>query len=83
MQSRCSYGDVELKIPSGTQDGAKFRLKGKGVKDTRTSSTGDQIVEVRLEVSTKLSREEKDLYEKLRVASSKESVFDKFKKAFK
>lgn len=77
------YGDVELKIPSGTQDGAKFRLKGKGVKDTRTSSTGDQIVEVRLEVSTKLSREEKDLYEKLRVASSKESVFDKFKKAFK
>jgi len=77
------YGDVELKIPSGTQDGAKFRLKGKGVKDARSSSNGDQIVEVKLEISTKVSREEKELYEKLREISSKETVFDKFKKAFK
>ena len=26
------YGDVELKIPEGTQPNTKFRLKGKGVK---------------------------------------------------
>ena len=77
------YGDVELKIPSGTQDGAKFRLKGKGVKDTRSSNNGDQIVEVKLEIPTKLSRTEKDLYEKLRGVSDKEGVFDKFKKTFK
>ena len=77
------YGDVELKIPSGTQDSAKFRLKGKGVKDTRSSSNGDQIVEVKLEVPTKLSREEKELYEKLKGIESKDNVFDKFKKAFK
>ena len=31
------YGDVELTIPSGTQNGQQFRLKGKGVKDLRGS----------------------------------------------
>lgn len=75
------YGDVSLKIPAGTQHGTLMRLKGKGVKSTR--GQGDQYVEIRLEVPTKLSREEKTLFEKLRKESKEESVFDKFKKAFK
>lgn len=77
------YGDVELTIPAGTQHGTQFRLKGKGVKDLRTQEPGDQYVEVKIEVDTKLSREQKDLYEKLRKAGSKDSVFEKFKKSFK
>ncbi len=75
------YGDVSLKIPAGTQHGTQMRLKGKGVKSQR--GQGDQYVEVRLEVPTKLSRDEKELYEKLRKANQSESVFEKFKKAFK
>lgn len=77
------YGDVELTIPAGTQNATKFRLKGKGVKDTRSSIAGDQFVEVKLEVNTKLTKEEKELYERIRNLNGKESVFSKFKKAFK
>jgi len=77
------YGDVNLTIPAGTQHGTKFRLKGKGVKDTRSSSAGDQFVEVKLEVNNHVSREEKELYEKIRNNEGKETVFSKFKKAFK
>ena len=64
----------------------RFRLKGKGVKDLRGSGQGDQLVEVKIEIPKKLSGEEKEMYEKLRklqAKGGKESVFDKFKKAFK
>ena len=75
------HGDVELTIPAGTQPNQQLRLKGYGVKDLRTGSMGDQYVEVEIEIPKKLSREEKELYEKL--ATRKESVFEKFKKNFK
>jgi len=77
------YGDVEMTIPAGTQHGSQFRLKSKGVKDLRTNIVGDQFVEVKVEVDDKLSREEKEAYEKLRKSRSKESAYDKFKKTFK
>ena len=65
------YGDVELTIPSGTQNGQQFRLKGKGVKDLRGSGQGDQLVEVKIEIPKKLSGEEKEMYEKLRKLQAK------------
>ena len=77
------HGDVELTIPAGTQPGQQLRLKGYGVKDVRSSSVGDQYVEVEVTIPKKLSKNEKELYEKLHLEDSKESVFDKFKKAFK
>lgn len=77
------YGDVELTIPSGTQHGTQFRLKGKGVKELNSSSVGDQYVEIKVEVDDKLSREQKELYEKLRQIQGKDSIYDRFKKAFK
>lgn len=77
------YGDVELKIPEGTQPKTQFRLKGKGVKDLRGGSTGDQYVEVNIEIPKKLSSSEKDLFGKIRDKEKKsKSVFDKFKDAF-
>ena len=39
-------GRAILKIPQGTQNGQKFRLREKGVMNTRKSSRGDEIVEV-------------------------------------
>ena len=78
------YGDVELTIPAGTQFGQQFRLKGKGVKSASSrGGQGDQYVEVKVEVPTKITRDEKELYEKIRNKKSHESPFDKFKKAFK
>ena len=73
------YGDVELKIPEGTQPNTKFRLKGKGVKSR--SGQGDEFVEVQIEIPRKLSKKERELYEQLK--NGQESPFEKFKKAFK
>ena len=76
-----AYGDVELTIPAGTQPNTKLRLKGYGIKDLRSNSKGDQYVEVEVSIPTKLSKEEKELYQKL--SEKKENIFDKFKKNFK
>lgn len=76
-------GDVKLKIPAGTQPNAVLRLKGKGVKDIRSDNYGDQYVKVNIQIPTKLDREEKECFEKLRKGTKKESLFDAFKKNFK
>ncbi len=73
-------GDVELKIPEGTQPNTKFRLKGKGVKSRR--GQGDEFVEVSVEIPKKVSRKDREMYEKLRSGQG-ETPFEKFKKAFK
>lgn len=39
-------GRALLKIPQGTQNGQKFRLREKGVYNSRKSTRGDQIVEI-------------------------------------
>jgi molecular chaperone DnaJ len=41
-------GRALLKIPPGTQNGQKFRLREKGVLNSRKGTHGDQIVEVSL-----------------------------------
>jgi molecular chaperone DnaJ len=41
-------GRAALKIPQGTANGQKFRLREKGVQNSRTNQRGDQIVEVSL-----------------------------------
>lgn len=77
------YGDVTVKIPSGTQPGTKLRLRGKGVKDVR-GNIGDQYVEVSVNTPTNLSREQTDLLEKYQKTEAKgQSFFDKFKAKFK
>ncbi len=50
-------GRALLKIPQGTQNGQKLRLRGKGVMNTRKGRRGDQIVEVVLQ--TPLARDER------------------------
>lgn len=78
------YGDVELTIPEGTQHGQKLRIKGKGVADIRGGVQGDEYVHIEVKIPTKLSREERELYEKLRTIENKSgSIFDRFKNAFK
>jgi DnaJ-class molecular chaperone len=41
-------GRVQLSIPKGTSSGRIFRLKGKGVRNAATNTTGDQLVTVRI-----------------------------------
>ncbi|MAU08976.1 MAG: molecular chaperone DnaJ [Anaerolineaceae bacterium] len=62
-------GDVELSIPPGTQTGKAFRLRGKGMprlrNDGSNAGRGDQLVYVTVAVPTKLTEEQRELFEQL------------------
>ncbi|MCL4529996.1 MAG: molecular chaperone DnaJ [Chloroflexi bacterium] len=58
-------GEDKLKIPAGTQPGKIFHIKGKGVPYLRRNGRGDQLVIVNIEVPTKLTKEQRELFEKL------------------
>lgn len=60
------HGTSTIDIPAGTQPGQVLRLKGKGMPIVSTSRTGDHFVTVDIVVPTKLSREERRLFEELR-----------------
>jgi len=57
---------VKMKIPTGTQSGRLFRLKGQGIQGLNSYSRGDLIVRAILVTPTKLSREETELFTKLK-----------------
>ncbi len=54
-------GPVSLNIPEGTQTGAVFRLRNKGVPSVRTGNRGDLYVTVNLETPKNLSSKQKEL----------------------
>jgi molecular chaperone DnaJ len=58
-------GDTKLKIPAGTQPGKVFTLHGKGVPYLRRKDRGNQLVIVNVAVPTKLTKEQRELFEKL------------------
>lgn len=58
-------GPSRLKIPAGTQPAKVFTLKNKGVPQLRGSGRGDQHVVVSVEIPTKLSAEQRKLFEDL------------------
>ncbi len=58
-------GKVMLKIPAETQTGKLFRLRGKGVKPVRGGAVGDLLCRVQLETPVHLTKEQRDLIEKL------------------
>jgi molecular chaperone DnaJ len=43
-------GDVELKIPKGSQADDKISLRGRGIKQLRGTTRGDQIVTLKVEL---------------------------------
>ena len=82
-------GNVEMKIPSGTQSGKMFRLKDKGMPSLRGGYQGDQYVKVMLSVPKKLTAEQRNLLEQYAKTSGDnfspkgDSLKDKIKKVFK
>jgi molecular chaperone DnaJ len=59
-------GDIELKIPSGTQNGVQFRIKNKGVPHIENRDhRGDLLLTARVIVPTKLNKNEKELLKAL------------------
>jgi molecular chaperone DnaJ len=57
-------GQVSLKVPAGTQDGRTMRVRGKGAPRLK-GGRGDLHVRVRVQVPERLSKEQKQLFEKL------------------
>lgn len=58
-------GKTNLRIPSGTQSGKLFRLRGKGIQRLRGHGKGDEIVRVVVEIPTKLNIRQRELLEEL------------------
>ncbi len=61
-------GKITYKIPTGTQSGTVFRIKGKGIKYVNSSRMGDLYIKVVVEIPKKLTSEQKKLLQKLSVS---------------
>lgn len=75
------YGNVKLSIPAGTENGDQQRLKGKGIKNDVEHRKGDMYVTMKVITPKKLSREQKQLIEKLSntdLSDNEIKSFDKF-----
>ncbi len=81
-------GPHRLKIPEGTQSGAEFKLRHKGVAVLNGSGRGDLIVHIDVRVPTRLNRDQRRLLELLRDslpvnnAPSEKGLFEKVKDYF-
>jgi len=83
-------GEETVKIPEGTQTGEIIRLKGKGMPDPHGGGKGDLYVNIHVEIPTKLTREQRRLFEQLgatlpvenQPAHRDSSLFEKVKDIF-
>ena len=81
-------GKVKMKIPSGTQSGRVFRLKGKGIRDIQGYHQGDQHVRIVVETPTHLTPRQKDLLKEFAEVGGEEvhplskGFFEKVKQIF-
>lgn len=81
-------GPVTLKIPAGTQPGKVLTIKGKGIPHLRGSGRGDQQVLINVEIPTRLSSDQRRLFEQLaqtlgsEVRPQERSFLDRLKEVF-
>ena len=54
-------GTEKLKVPEGTQSGASFTLRGKGIPNVNTGRKGDLIITVEVETPKNLNSKQKEL----------------------
>ncbi|MFA4937586.1 MAG: molecular chaperone DnaJ [Patescibacteria group bacterium] len=60
-------GEVNLKIPAGTQSETVFKITNRGVPHLRVSKRGDILVKIQVKIPSKLNRKEKELLQGLGV----------------
>lgn len=68
-------GMVRMKIPEGTQSGTDFKLSSHGVPHIRSNTRGAHIVTIIVDTPTKLTREQRELLERLGASSEKRGFF--------
>ena len=54
-------GKETLEVPSGTQHGEVFKLKGLGLPDLRSQRKGDQMVQIIIEIPKRLTDKQKQI----------------------
>lgn len=59
---------TQLKIPTGTQHGTRFSVRGKGMPRLNGRGNGDIIVQVSIKIPANINRRQKELLESYRVA---------------
>jgi len=59
------YGEMKLKIPSGSQTGRVFKLHDKGIPRLRGLGRGDQLVTLRVVTPESLNKDQRRLFEEL------------------
>lgn len=78
-------GEEMLSIPEGTQTDTVFRIRNKGIVSLSGRGKGDLFVSVTVVTPTRLSREQRKLFEelaKLESQQAEEGFFDKVKNIF-
>ena len=83
-------GRESLTIPEGTQPGATFRLRGRGMPDVsgRPQDRGDELVVIQIQVPTHLNDEQRRLLKEFAAAggetltTDERGLFEKVKDAF-
>ena len=67
-------GPVKMRIPSGTQPGRVFRIRGRGVPQAagKQAPRGDHLVHVQVDVPTELTPKQRELIEELARATGDE-----------
>ena len=75
-------GKVKIKVDPGTQSGKVLRLKGKGLPQVQRYGTGDLFVHINVWTPQKISKEEKEILEKLRSSENFQPKPDKNDKGF-
>lgn len=66
-------GSAKIKIPTETQTGKVFRMRGKGIKGVRSNQHGDLLCHVVVETPVNLTARQRELLEELEAISLKDS----------
>lgn len=74
------YGNVKLNVAAGTDSGDKQRIKGKGINNEYHNTKGDMFVVFKVITPKKLSKVEKELFEKLDKTLEDDTIIKKFDK---
>ena len=74
------YGNVKLNISAGTNSGDKQRIKGKGVNNSYRRHKGDMYVVFKVYTPKRLSREQKQLIQKLSERNMETDEIKRFNK---
>src|SRR5476649_2804535 len=83
-------GKVKIKIEPGTQGGKILRLKSKGVPEVNSYHRGEQLIHINIWTPKALSKEERELLEKLQASpnfkpnpgKNEKSFFERMKEYF-